>query len=175
MTQEVGSLQLLNIQKHLQTFVNMWPDTVDWPYNWCWINSPLTGKWFMRFFFQIWERGSSVWNFFLVVIQFSKGNHNVWRLHIDLSDISTLYELHPRWKRVLCSQHWGAESLVCRSLGPKLLFTFVYKQRVIHKEFMPERKTVNNEFCMQVLEGLLKWILKVRLAVLRERQFIRTT
>jgi hypothetical protein len=74
MTQGVGSLQLLDIQKHLQTFVNMWPDTVEWPKNWCRINSLLTGKWFMRFFMQIWERGSSVWNFFVVVIQFSKGS-----------------------------------------------------------------------------------------------------
>lgn len=47
-------------------------------------------------------------------------------------------------------------------------FTFLYKQSVIHKEFVPERKTVNSEICMQVPEGLFKWILKVRLAVLRE-------
>jgi hypothetical protein len=37
---------------------------------------------------------------------------------------------------------------------------------------MPERKAVNSEFYMQVLERLLKWILRVRLAISRERQLI---
>jgi hypothetical protein len=34
---------------------------------------------------------------------------------------------------------------------------------VIHKELVQEGKAVNSEFYIQVLERLLKWILKVRL------------
>jgi len=40
---------------------------------------------------------------------------------------------------------------------------------------VPERKTVNSEICVQVLEGLFRWILKVRLVALRKGQFIPTT
>lgn len=76
-----------NIYKSLWTGVQR----LKWPWNWCRINSPLTGIWFMRFFIQVWERGSCVSSSFHIVKQFSKRStesqhvktsyRSVWTIH----------------------------------------------------------------------------------------------
>ena len=54
MIQGMGSHQLLKIWKQLLKFLNWWTKNIKWPYNWWGINCTLIGRWFVRFFVQIW-------------------------------------------------------------------------------------------------------------------------
>jgi hypothetical protein len=48
---------------------------------------------------------------------------------------------------------------------------FFDSQCVVHKEFVPERKTVNAEFCKRIVDRLLKRIQRVRPAGFCYREF----
>jgi hypothetical protein len=52
-----------------------------------------------------------------------------------------------------------------------LLIIFFESQGVVHKEFVPEGKTVNAEFCKGVMDCLLKRIQRVRPAAFWSRGF----
>jgi hypothetical protein len=43
-------------------------------------------------------------------------------------------------------------------VSPKMFIIFFYAQGVIHREFVPEGQTVNGQFCLGVIERLLKRI-----------------
>jgi transposase len=46
-------------------------------------------------------------------------------------------------------------------VSPKMFIVFFNAQGVIHREFVPEGQTVNGQFCLGVIERLLKWIRRV--------------
>jgi len=66
---------------------------------------------------------------------------------------------------------WPMKLKFQRSRIKNMLIIFFNSQGVVHKEFLPEGKTVNAEFYKGVMDRLLKRIQRVRPAALSSRDF----
>jgi len=97
---------------------------------------------------------------------------------IIVGDVTWCFAYYPEKKKKQQSSEWVGETSpqlkklkFQRSRIKTMLLIFFYSKGILHKNFIPEGKTVNAEFCKGVMDRLLKHIHWVHPAVFCSRDF----
>ena len=163
--------QIFEIGSQLQKSMSCWLETIRWPRNWLRFSCTLTGRRSVQLFMKICITEDQLWVCSTQTHKWAEGaqSHNLQRLRPSLSNQSTLSLLDWYWRWVLVfwqnpeaniwawngehNYRWGSKGLLCKSCGSKQCWPHCLINR--NKELLPEGKSVNSEFHLQIPTSLL--------------------